>query len=359
MKATVALSIVALVGFIGRASGTAWAAPPPSPSQSGGGKIQRNERSHAAGQTVTLRAVGDILLGGPMGELMARKGRGYPFAFMKPTLRSADIAFGNLECCISDRGSPIPKQYNFRASPRRTSVLAEVGFKMVSVANNHAWDFGREALSDTVNNVRRVGVQTVGAGTNRWEAHALQILTVRGVRVGFLAYLGLWPPLLPEAKNAPSLSMATVPVIRHEVRAARPLVDVLIVSLHDGKENSPTPNAHQKELARAAIDAGADLVIGHHPHVVELMERYHRKVICYSLGNFVFSTTGRGSGAMLEATLDRTGCQAARLVPLYLVGPQPRLIPPPRPQHKLRRKTLTKSHLHGILSLSMRGGAVR
>lgn len=286
--------------------------------------------------TVTLRAVGDVLLGGPMARIMAVRGRGYPFQFLKPTLRAADIAFANLECSVSNRGRPIPKQYNFRADPARAMVLAEAGFKIVSVANNHAWDFGRDALEDTVQSVRRTGVRTVGAGANRAEAHALQIVTVHGLRVGFLAYLGLLPPLLPESAQEPSLSMASVPVIQREVRAARPRVDVLIVSLHDGKEGAPTPNAHQRMLAHTAIDAGAQIVLGHHPHVVEPMERYHRGVICYSLGNFVFSTAGRGSGAMFEARLGHEGLRTARLVPLFLDGPQPRLTPPPHRHPRFR-----------------------
>jgi poly-gamma-glutamate synthesis protein (capsule biosynthesis protein) len=260
-----------------------------------------------------------------MDKLMEQRGRGYPFAAMKPVLRQADIVFGNLECAVASGGQPIEKQFRFRAEPRRISVLAESGFTVVSLANNHAWDYGRSALLETVLNVRRTGVLTVGAGKDRSEAHRMQIVVRRGVRVGFLAYLGLLPALIPESDTAPSLSMAGLDVIRREVRAARGRVDVLIVSLHAGKEGSTTPTSIQRSFAHAAIDAGADLVIGHHPHVWQPLERYHQHTICYSLGNFVFSTTGRGTGAMLEAVLNKKGCVSARLVPLVLNGAQPTL----------------------------------
>src|SRR5258708_1962393 len=104
----------------------------------------RCQPAAAHGAAVRLRAVGDIMLAGPMAQVMGRQGRGYPFAAMRATLRGADITFGNLECSVSTRGAPIPKKFNFRADPQDLPVLKENGFKIVSVANNHAWDFGRE-----------------------------------------------------------------------------------------------------------------------------------------------------------------------------------------------------------------------
>lgn len=279
----------------------------------------------AHAQTVHLRAVGDILLGGPMTRVLERSGRSYPFQAMRATLRAADITFGNLECSMSARGKPIPKQFNFRANPRFAPVLAENGFTIVSAANNHTWDYGREALQDTVEYVRRTGVRTVGAGSNRANAHALVVINSKGLRVGFLAYLGLIPALLPESETLPTVSMASINAIRTEVADARNQVDVLIVSLHAGQEGAPQPTPRQRGFAQAAIDAGADLVIGHHPHVRQPLVLYHGKPICYSLGNFVFSTAGRGSGAMLDAILSRHHVEA-HLVPLTLDGPQPRLM---------------------------------
>ncbi|MCS6777573.1 MAG: CapA family protein, partial [Chthonomonadaceae bacterium] len=255
----------------------------------------------------------------------------YPFAPTRPLLRAADIAFGNLECCVAEGGSPLPdKQFTFRAHPRTARALADAGFDIVSLANNHAWDYGREALAETVRHVRAAGVAVTGAGNNRAQAHALTVLERNGLRVGFLAYLGMFPPLLSESATLPSVAMASVTSITQEVRAAARQVDFLIVSLHAGKELAKRPTARQRTLAIAAINAGADIVLGHHPHVVQPVEIYRSRIICYSLGNFVFSASGRGSGAMLDATLYPDGSIRARLRPLVLAGVQPRLTGPAR-----------------------------
>lgn len=264
-------------------------------------------------------------MAGPMGRLMQVKGRDYPFARMAPRLRRADIAFGNLECAVATTGQPIPKQFNFRADPSTLEALVNAGFDIVSLANNHAWDYGRGALAETVRRVRKAGIVPVGAGDNRAEAHKLVTLRKNGQKIGFLAYLGLLPALIPESETEPSLAMASVETIQKEVAAARPQVDVLIVSLHAGQEMAAYITPRQRAFAQAAIDAGADLVIGHHPHVVQPLVTYRGKPICYSLGNFVFSTTGRGSGALLEATLLPGGKVKARIRQLDLSGGQPRL----------------------------------
>jgi len=202
-------------------------------------------------------------------------------------------------------------------------VLRETGFDVVSTANNHTWDYGRAAMLQTVQNVRKLGINSVGAGANSAEAHRLVILRRNGLRIGFLAYLGLLPPLIPEAKTEPSLAIASVEAITREARAAKSQVDVLIVSLHAGEEGSQLITPRQRSFARAAVYGGADLVIGHHPHVVQKSEVYRGKQIFYSLGNFVFSPAGRGTGALLDATLYPNGKITATLRRLSLAGGRP------------------------------------
>lgn len=300
--------------------------------------ISSRHKVSAKARPVRIVAVGDINLAAGVGRVMQVKGIRYPFAPTRAMLRGADIAFGNLECSVAKCGTALPdKKFTFRADPKMTPALADAGFDVVSLANNHAWDYGRDALAETVNNVRGVGVLTVGAGANREAAHALTIVERNGLKIGFLAYLGMLPPLVPESDTLPSLAMASVEVIKEEVEAARDSVDILIVSLHAGKEMAPKPTARQKTFARAAIDAGADMVIGHHPHVVQEMETYRDKPICYSLGNFVFSVGGKGTGAMLDATLYPDRRIVAKLRPLVLAGVQPRF------PSKAKRKTIPKS----------------
>ena len=271
-------------------------------------------------------AVGDISLANPMARLMAKKGADYPFMALRSTLRGADITFGNLECCISSRGAPIPKQFNFEAEPESAVVLKRNGFTIVSQANNHAWDFGRDALLDSVRIVRATGMRTVGAGANLDAAHSLQILEANGLKIGFLAYLGLIPALIPESHTLPCLAMASEARITLDVTAAKRKVDFLLVSLHAGQEGVAEPTPRQRRFAKAAIDAGADMVIGHHPHVRQALVFYKGRPIAYSLGNFVFSPAGRGSGALLKATLYPDKHITAELIPLSLSGGQPHFI---------------------------------
>lgn len=283
---------------------------------------------------ISLLAVGDICLAHNVERIMAARGRGYPFAALEPTLRKADIVFGNLECCLATSGQPVPKRYNFRGHPRGALALSEANIRVVSLANNHALDYGKPALAETIEHLRKAGVVAVGAGHTLAEARALRIVSVRGVRVGFLAYLGLFPSILPLRAHEPGIDMAELPRLRREVAAARRKVDILVVSMHCGVEQSRKPSPLQRAIAHAAVDAGADLVIGHHPHVVQPVERYRGKIIAYSLGNFVFDPSlssirdgGRGWSAMLVTTLQPREPPRVRLADLRIVDRQPRFAP--------------------------------
>lgn len=285
-----------------------------------------------SGQKVTLIAVGDVCLANGVGQKMATKGRGYPFEKMKPILRGADIAFCNLECCIAISGKKVPKTYNFRAHPRGALALREAGFDIACLANNHSLDYDKVALAETIRRLREQGIKYVGAGITLAEAHSPRIITVRGLRVGFLAYLGLFPPVVPLHANEPGVAMAELDSIKRDVKGARPKVDVLIVSMHAGEEYHFTHSARQRDIAHTAIDAGADMVIGHHPHVVQDSEVYKGKHIFYSLGNFVFDPSpqflkdgGHRWSAMVVADLERGKPPSARLVDLRIVDRQPAL----------------------------------
>jgi poly-gamma-glutamate synthesis protein (capsule biosynthesis protein) len=285
----------------------------------------------AGAQKVTLVAVGDICLARGVEQRMREKGPGYPFAALCSHLRKADITFGNLECCLAAGGKVVPKKYNFRGRPENATALKHAGFDIVSLANNHTLDYGKDALTETLASVRSAGVAPVGAGMTIREAHALRIVNIKGLRVGFLAYLGLFPPVVPLTANQPAVAMAEIHLITRDVTAARKRVDVLIVSMHAGKEYTFRHAARQEEIAHAAVDAGADMVIGHHPHVVQDVETYRGKPIFYSLGNFIFDPSptflrdrGKRWSAMVVATLEKGRPPVARLVDLRIVDRQPR-----------------------------------
>jgi poly-gamma-glutamate synthesis protein (capsule biosynthesis protein) len=214
---------------------------------------------------IALLFAGDIMLARSVGDMMTTKNDWtFPFERIASVTRSADLAFGNLETTISTRGTPSGCGYCFRANPRVTEGLVHAGFDVLSVANNHIHDYGADSYTDTLNYLVASNISAVGSD--------LVIKNIRGTRIGYLAYA--YP--IDEAK------------IIADIARANQLSDVLVVSFHAGDEYELVHNAMQERVYRAAVDAGADLVVGTHPHVVQDMEQYHGKWIAYSLGNFVF-----------------------------------------------------------------------
>jgi poly-gamma-glutamate capsule biosynthesis protein CapA/YwtB (metallophosphatase superfamily) len=274
--------------------------------------------------------VGDICLAHGVERKMVEKGRGYPFASLKPLLRRADIAFGNLECCLAVGGTKVAKKYNFRSHPRGAIALREAGFDVISLANNHSLDYGKPGLSETLANLHREGILAVGAGNTISSARRLRILKRNGLRIGFLAYLGLFPSIVKLTSREPAVAMADIDAVRREVRSARKRVDFLIVSMHAGKEYIFKHSPRQQEIAHAAIDCGADMVIGHHPHVVQDSEIYRSKLVFYSLGNFVFDPSptflkdrGKRWSGLVIATLEKRSDIQAKMIDLRIFDRQP------------------------------------
>jgi len=238
---------------------------------------------------VTLVAVGDMMLSRAVATRMHRFGYDYPFASTTDFIRSADIAFGNLETPITSGPEVLPFEMSFRADPEAAAALQEAGFDVLSLANNHTPNFGEKGLEDTVSYLDEVGIVHAGAGTD-FEANQAGFIDAKGVRFAFLAYND--DDVVPASYEAGDdrLGTAFMHIERMEraVQEARTLADIVIVSMHAGDEYEPFPNDSQVAFAHAAIDAGAELVLGHHPHVVQTMEVYKGKRIFYSLGNFVF-----------------------------------------------------------------------
>lgn len=293
---------------------------------------------------VTLLAVGDIMLGRGVAGRVAQYGPNYPFTEVMPLLRDADIAFGNLEAPLTERRSAAEKDYVFRGSPTAAEGLAWAGFDVLSLANNHALDYGYEGLQDTVAALQEQGIAFVGTGDNEAAAHSPVILTVNGLRVAFLAYVnlpndgvsGFSVRNTAADEGRPGVAWGDVDRIMADVAVTREQADVVVVSLHTGLEYRESPSDLQRRLARAAVDAGADLVLGHHPHVLQRIERHKGALIAYSLGNFVFdfdetdyNVPGLPSSlsVMLKVTLTRAGVESFELVPMRLDVNEYRPIP--------------------------------
>jgi len=253
-----------------------------------------------------LLFVGDVMLSRAVGAKMQSEGDfAFPFRKIADTLAAADLTFANLECPVSDTGRNRHHLYSFRAAPGAIAGLNFAGIDVVSLANNHMYDWGPEALVDTVRRLREAGIRPVGAGANDLEAHYPVLIDLGDLRLAFLAYVDVEPKLAAAAPGRPGVAWLEPGRVLADIRFARPLADLVIVSPHWGIEYATQPNRRQVELAHRMIDAGADLVVGTHPHVVQPVEEYNGRWIAYSLGNFIFDQKSPGTrrGLLLEVRI--------------------------------------------------------
>ena len=233
----------------------------------------------------TLLAGGDVLL-----DLTEPEGVD-PFTKVEPSLSSADVAIVNLEMAITERGEPYDKEFVFRAPGSAALTLAGAGIDVVSLANNHILDFGSEGLEDTISVLDEVGILRPGAGANNAEAYAPRVLVLDNeIRVAFVSASAIIPGGFSAGAERPGIADAkwAIPRVLAAVRAAASGNDVVVVSIHWGVERATCPSQDQRGLAQQLIEAGANLILGHHPHVLQPIETFDRTVIAYSLGNFAW-----------------------------------------------------------------------
>lgn len=287
---------------------------------------------------VTLEAVGDIMLGRTVGQQVLTNGPQVVFAGVQSVLAAADVLVGNLECAITDQSLPVQKSFNLKAPPQTAQALALARFAVLNQANNHAMDFGPAGLADTQRALKQAGIATVGAGLDAAAAHAPVIITRNGLRMAFLGYVdvppeksGFDPRSWTATATSPGVAWGVPEQIRADVQAARLKADVVIVLLHSGIEITDVINnisPAQRLDAQTAIDAGAALVIGSHPHVLQQIERYHGGLIAYSLGNFVFDQYAGVANAsiILRVVLNKSGVQSYDYVPVLIDNGLPHII---------------------------------
>lgn len=263
-------------------------------------------------ETLRLVFVGDVMLDDGPGRLIA--GGGDPLEAFAPLLKEADYAIGNLECPIAAGGEAMERKLiAFRAAPRVVSVL-QGRFDALAVANNHSGDYGRAAFLETLGHLEKAGIAAFGGGRNLAEAHRPLWIEKKGLRVAVLAYNEFKPRAFEAGADWPGVAWSEDDQVVADIRAAREAgADLVIPFMHWGWEREPQPDERQRGLARLMIDAGADLVVGGHPHVTQGVEVYRDKPIVYSLGNFVFDgfdLPAARQGWALRLTLDRAGVVA-------------------------------------------------
>lgn len=238
---------------------------------------------------VTLLAVGDLMLSRTVEQKMLAQGDWtYPFRETFELTSGADLAFGNLETTVIEGEIIRSDSFFFRTDPRAVQGLQLAGFDVLSLANNHMLNFGREGLESTLENLDGAGISHVGAGVSAEEISKPVIREIKGIKFGFLAYSYAKDQLSNFEGGVYGTAFADTEKMQAEVAELSQSVDVVVVSMHSGVEYKTSPSSAQKSFARSAVDAGADVVIGHHPHVVQTAEKYKNGYIFYSLGNFVF-----------------------------------------------------------------------
>ncbi len=277
-------------------------------------------------EEVSLVAVGDISYSRGVERIVEKqKDINYPFLKIRDFLQSADLVFANLETPITP-GQEIPDfEMIFRSNPGTEQALKQAGLSVLSLANNHTPNFGDEGLKDTFDYLTRAGIKYVGAGNNEQEAYEPVYTEEKGIKFAFLAYndIDVVPASYEASENRAGTAFMRIEKMAGAVKEAKQKADFVIVSMHAGIEYAGEPNESQVNFAHAAIDAGADLIIGHHPHVVQTMEKYRGKYIFYSLGNFVFDqpqSQETKEGLAIKVYFTKNGINKIGLLPVVMTN---------------------------------------
>ncbi|MDD5639523.1 MAG: CapA family protein [Candidatus Pacebacteria bacterium] len=270
---------------------------------------------------VKLIAVGDIMLSRAVNAQMIKYGDDYPFLKMAEYLKDGNIVFGNLESPIAYGSDIILEGVVFRARPGVEKSIKNAGFSVLSVANNHMGNQGQDGVEYTINALKSVGIKTIGAG--RGDEASATIIEKNGLKFAFLAYTD--GSIIPTSYEAKDDNYGVVYMdenrLAGDIAKAKKEADFVIVSMHAGIEYTYRPNNSQINFAHKAIDNGADIVIGHHPHQIQDVESYKGKYIFYSLGNFVFDqewSIETKQGLFAEIYFNKDGVFDYNLTPVLI-----------------------------------------
>lgn len=277
-------------------------------------------------EVIVIHAAGDTNLDPSYIPTFKTQGWDYAWSGLNGLFQRDDLTIINLECAVSNKGSAVPKEFNFRGDPRGLPAMRRAGVEIASLANNHAYDFGPEAIVDTVRNVRDAGITPIGAGANAEEAEAPAILDIKGWRIAVVPWdyvVDPWPTAVATADHPGTAFGHDFNRVVKAVKKVDRKVDLTIVQTHWGVELETRPNPAQIPLGHELIDAGADIIFGGHSHRIQPLEIYKGKPIFWSLGNFVwpnFSAAGAQSG-VAEVTVKPNGTIKAKLLDAYITAP--------------------------------------
>lgn len=298
-------------------------AKPSDSGQGNSGKAENsgNTKAPDPAKDVTIHFVGDIQFSGKVAELLEKNGYNYPFAKLGTMFKDDDLTIGNLETPVTHGGtSAADKTFVYKSSPKALQAMAAAGFDAVNLANNHILDQGVEGLVDTLTYLEQYGLAHTGAGMNGTEAYEPAYFDRKGMKIALLGFSRVVPVASWKADgNRAGVAEAYDSTRAVEaIRTARKKADLVIVVAHWGEERVSTPNADQTRLAHEFVDAGADLIIGGHPHVLQGLENYKGKWIAYSTGNFIFTrstTEETWKTAVFQASCSRDANCSMKVIP--------------------------------------------
>lgn len=315
-------------------------------------------------KALSISIVGDLLMDGSVRKQIDKFGVEYPWEKVQEYFQNDDITIGNLETSITTKGSKWEdKQFNFKSDPKNVKAMKDAGIDLVSLANNHSLDFGYDGFLDTLNYLDEGDIKRVGGGKNKEEALKGVVIDKNGYKVGILAFSRVIPSVDWYAtNNRPGLLGLYDSHVKHvleRITEMKKEVDILVLSVHWGVELSTVPRDEEIILAKKLIDAGADIIMGHHPHVLQGIEIYKGKPIFYSLGNFVFGVKNELTSNTMIAQINYTDGKVdyIKIVPCTIVGGRPIPVEDEKRLEKiaeinlLSKKFNTKINSHGIIKI--------
>ncbi|WP_311082426.1 CapA family protein [Paenibacillus polymyxa] len=293
----------------------------PSANKEGTEDVKKSKTDGEDSPTVTIHFVGDVQFSGKVEQRLEQNGFDFPYQYLGNLFHKDDLTMANLETPVTTNGvGALNKTYVYKSSPKALTALAAAGIDAVNLANNHILDQGTGGLLDTLKYLDEKGIAHAGAGRNAKEAYAPHYFERKGIKIALLGTTRVMPEANWNAgAKLPGVAGAyDSTAIVKSIREARMQADLVIVIAHWGKERAIALEPHQTELSHAFIDAGADLVIGGHPHVLQGMEQYKGKWIAYSTGNFIFSKStvpATWDTAIFQGTCTRKGACEMKLTP--------------------------------------------
>lgn len=296
-------------------------------------EIPAQNNQERQNEEILILAVGDIMPTERALPLIKKHGYDYPYRAMTGLLKSGDVVIGNMEAPLTRTGERFEnKKFTFKAPPETAAALKAAGFTHLSLANNHLMDYGVEGLLSTLNALDEAALSYAGAGKDLAAARSASYYEVKGKKIAFLSYSKTYPFEFYATKKTAGTAPGYVKYVKRDVARARRNSDIVIVAFHWGAEKRETPKDYQRELAHIAIDSGADIILGHHPHVLQGIEYYKGSVIFYSLGNFAFASYSKSATESIVAriTMDNHGIIKVEALPInvnnYEVSFQPQLL---------------------------------